>query len=42
MSNKISNELFPKETCPWGKKAVKLLNLQDVDFQVHIFKTLRH
>ncbi len=40
MSKKISNEVFRKETCPWGKKAVKLLNSQGVDFDDHIFKSV--
>ncbi|SFQ11950.1 Glutaredoxin [Nitrosomonas cryotolerans] len=39
MDKKISNEVFRKETCPWGKKAIKLLGDKGVDFHDHIFKS---
>ncbi|PTN11984.1 MauE/DoxX family redox-associated membrane protein [Nitrosomonas aestuarii] len=39
MNEQISNEVFRKETCPYGKKAVKLLDQQGVDYQDHIFQS---
>lgn len=39
MNEKISNEVFRKETCPWGKKAVKLLDEKGVDFHDHVFNS---
>ncbi len=41
MSEKILNEVFRKESCPWGEKAVKLLDEQGVDFHDHIFNSVK-
>ncbi|MBA3756013.1 MAG: glutaredoxin [Nitrosomonas sp.] len=40
MIKKNSNEVFRKETCPWGKKAIKLLAERGVDFHDHVFKSV--
>lgn len=41
MSEKISNEVFRKESCPWGKKAVKLLDEHGVDLNDHVFNSVK-
>jgi len=40
MNQQISNEVFRKEDCPWGRKAVKLLNEKGVTFHDYIFKSV--
>lgn len=40
MNQQISNEVFRKEDCPWGKKAVELLNEKGITFHDHIFKSV--
>ncbi|SER40005.1 Glutaredoxin [Nitrosomonas sp. Nm51] len=37
MNQQQSNEIFRRSDCPWGKKAVKLLQERDIEFQDHIF-----
>ncbi|SEN06437.1 MauE/DoxX family redox-associated membrane protein [Nitrosomonas marina] len=37
MNQQESNQIFRRNDCPWGKKAVKLLREKDIDFKDHIF-----
>lgn len=37
MNQQNSNEVFRRNDCPWGKKAVKLLRQKGVEFEDHIF-----
>lgn len=40
MNQQILNEVFRKEGCPWGIKAVNLLNERGVFFHDHIFNSV--
>lgn len=39
MNQPISNEVFRKKDCPWGKKAVDLLKEKSINFHDHIFES---
>lgn len=35
----IKNDIYRKEQCPWGKKAIDLLKKKKIDFTDHIFSS---
>ncbi|MCM8527164.1 MAG: glutaredoxin [Lentisphaeraceae bacterium] len=35
----MKSEIYRRQNCPWGEKAVKLLNEKGIDFKDHIFSS---